>query len=259
MINSKVYKIPLLGGNGEQNFIVHEEWMIEVLKKLTSLSDGAFVDVGINVGQTLLKIKSINPGINYYGFEPNPTCVNYVNRLIEANDLTRVAVFPVAISDTPKLAELNFYYDSETDSAASMVENFRPAERIRKSVYIPCFPAEYVHHFISGHSVSIIKIDVEGAELEVLKGLSGFLIKSRPFILMEILPVYNNSNKDRLNRQIEIESILQDNRYKILRVIKMGESFSTFSLLTEIGIHDRQDWCDYVFCPEESLGSLNIN
>ena len=41
-----------------------------------------FIDVGVNVGQTLLKLKSISSEINYLGFEPNPNCVNYLKNLI---------------------------------------------------------------------------------------------------------------------------------------------------------------------------------
>src|SRR5689334_6653408 len=132
-INTKTFSVPLVNGNGQQNFIIHEEWMEQVLEKLISIKAGAFIDVGVNVGQTLLKVKSIDPSINYYGFEPNPTCVYYLNQLIETNKISNVLLFPVAIADKPKIAQLNFYYDSDTDSAASMIRDFRPVEQIRKT------------------------------------------------------------------------------------------------------------------------------
>jgi FkbM family methyltransferase len=255
-VNHHSYSIPLVNGNGQQNFIIHEEWMQEVLIRLMRIRKGSFIDVGVNVGQTLMKVKSIDPEINYYGFEPNPTCVYYINQLIELNSIRNVTLFPVAIAEKPAMAQLNFYYDSDTDSAASMIKGFRPQEQVRKTVMIPCFSLNEVKQFIDLNSVSIIKVDVEGAELEVLKGLDIFLSASRPFIIMEILPVYQVDNKERLERQIQIESILTSHRYTIFRIKKSGNDFSDFEELEEIGIHSNQDWCDYVFCPSEFKSKL---
>ncbi|HEY2720520.1 MAG TPA: FkbM family methyltransferase [Chitinophagaceae bacterium] len=251
-INHHRFRIPIISGSGEQNIPVHEQWMDSVLQKLLALKRGAFIDVGVNVGQTLLKIKSIDPDIEYYGFEPNPTCVFYVNRLIEANKIENVYIFPVAIAEKAGITELNFYFDSDTDAAASMIKDFRPVSGIRKSVFIPCLSINDVKSFIWDSSVSIIKVDVEGAELDVLKGLSSFLETLRPFVLMEILPVYEAENKFRLDRQLEIERILLKNNYKIIRIKKNNDRFFSLEMIDAIGIHSNQDWCDYIFCPGET-------
>jgi FkbM family methyltransferase len=256
-VNRHSYSIPLVNGNGQQNFIVHEEWMQQVLEKLVKIKKGAFIDVGVNVGQTLLKIKSIDPGIRYYGFEPNPTCVYYLDQLIEMNGIRNAVIFPVAIAEKAGIAELNFYYDSDTDSAASMIKDFRPSAEVRKKVYIPCFSVKEMEQYIDVAAVSIIKIDVEGAEMEVLKGLNQFLETARPFVIMEILPVYNEQNNDRLQRQKEIENILAQHNYQILRIRKTADDhFSHLEKLNEVGIHSEQSWCDYIFCPKEILPGL---
>jgi len=258
-VNNTTFSVPLVNGNGQQNFIVHEEWMQEVLRILVSIKKGAFMDVGVNVGQTLLKIKSIDADIPYYGFEPNPTCVYYLNQLIERNRIKNVFLFPVAIADQTKITELNLYYDSDTDSAASMIKDFRPDALVRKTMYIPCFSVEDVTAFIDISSLSIIKVDVEGAELEVLKGIRTFLENSRPFIVMEILPVYQAENIRRLQRQIELERILSSHNYKILRIRKENDHFLSFEPIDAIGVHYNQEWCDYVFCPNELLPRLPLN
>ena len=61
--------------------------MSEVIQRLFKLKSGAFIDVGVNLGQTLLKVAAIDPGRAYVGFEPNPACVDYVWKLIETNNL----------------------------------------------------------------------------------------------------------------------------------------------------------------------------
>lgn len=57
----------------------------------------------------------------------------------------------------------------------------RPSEGRRITV-----PAVRIDDLISGEEVSVIKIDVEGAELEVLQGARATLRRSRPAIVMEI-------------------------------------------------------------------------
>jgi FkbM family methyltransferase len=255
-VHGRGYSIPLIGGNGEQNFIRHEEWMEEVLEKLVKIRKGSFLDVGANVGQTLLKIKSIEPAIRYYGFEPNPTCVFYLNQLIEKNGFSDVTVFPVAIADKPKITQLNFFYESDTDSAASMIENFRPNKDVYKKVFVPCFSVGELKDFVDISSISILKVDVEGAELEVLEGLLPLLQETRPFVVMEILPVYKKDNFERLNRQERIQRLVAKNNYKIFRIQKHNEHLQSFELITDIGIHANDDWCDYVLCPQERQNQL---
>ena len=256
-INGHSFKIPIIRGNGVQNLQGSEKWMDEVLKRVISLKAGSFLDVGVNVGQSLLKIKSLNKDVNYYGFEPNPTCILYLNELIKKNKIEKASIFPVGISDKTEIRELNFYYDSDTDSAASIIENFRPWQKVLKKEYIPCYTINDFRDIIKFSSISVIKIDVEGAEMEVLGGLVPSIKESRPIIIMEILPVYKKENNDRLQRQLTIENILKENTYCILRIMKKeDDQFSHFETLSEIGIHSNMQWCDYVFCPGEIVSNL---
>src|SRR5882724_8814387 len=77
--------IPVMGGLGYNNVFGTEKWMSSVLKKILNRSEGCFVDVGVNIGQTLIKVKSIDRNIDYLGFEPNPVCVFYAENLIGIN------------------------------------------------------------------------------------------------------------------------------------------------------------------------------
>ncbi|HYM95042.1 MAG TPA: FkbM family methyltransferase [Chitinophagaceae bacterium] len=253
IINKKPFTIPLIKGNGKDNLIQAEKWMTTVLQKLLAAGNGSFIDVGVNIGQTLLKIKSIDRGIKYFGFEPNPTCVFYIDELIRINKFTDVVIYPVGISDTTGIAELNFYYDADTDSAASIIKDFRPWQKIYRKSFIPCFTAENFNKLIDFSIVRNIKIDVEGAELEVLYGLKECIEKSRPNIIMEILPVYKKENSDRYKRQLKIQEFLKIHDYKLFRVRKKtSDEFSHFEPLNEIGIHSDMDLTNYIFLPKEN-------
>ena len=56
--------------NGRKTY-ASEAWMTEVIRRLFELKSGAFIDVGVNLGQTLLKVAAADPSRAYVGFEPN--------------------------------------------------------------------------------------------------------------------------------------------------------------------------------------------
>lgn len=51
------------------------KWKIDLFKRILSVKKGDFIDIGVNVGQTLLNINSIDINSGYIGFEPNSNCV----------------------------------------------------------------------------------------------------------------------------------------------------------------------------------------
>ena len=77
-INVQIYStqfiIPVIKGIGLNNIITTESWGVNLLKKIFPIiNKGIFVDVGVNIGQTLLKLKAVDNEMNYIGFEPNPS------------------------------------------------------------------------------------------------------------------------------------------------------------------------------------------
>src|SRR3954453_11974640 len=87
-IHCRKFRIPIIHGVGYYNLVpVREEWMDAIIKKLFSIRSGCVIDIGVNLGQTLLKIASIELKVVYYGFGPNPVCYAYCNSLINSNRL----------------------------------------------------------------------------------------------------------------------------------------------------------------------------
>ena len=83
-LNNKEFTIPILGKTGHANLFMSEPWMTDLLKIILPIENKTFIDVGVNVGQSLLKLKSISAEINYIGFEPNPICIHYLTKLMKA-------------------------------------------------------------------------------------------------------------------------------------------------------------------------------
>lgn len=255
-INDQRFNIPILGNLGSSNLFISEIWMVDVLKKITEFRKGTFVDVGVNIGQTLLKLKSVSRDINYIGFEPNPNCVYYVRKLIQKNKFGRVSLIPVGISTRTELTALNFYSDNETDGSASIVQEFR-TEAINRKEFIPIFRLDDLKLDVNLDDMAFLKIDVEGAELEVLESFKNYLKRANPFILIEILPVYDrDKNFERYSRQEKIAEILTECNYSIFRIIKTGSRFKEFHPLDNFEIHSDLTMCDYLLSPQSEREQL---
>jgi FkbM family methyltransferase len=251
-------KFPICGKLGWEYVQDAEGWMTSLLNSLKpyfkSQDSKAFLDVGVNVGQTLVKYRSVVPGGTYYGFEPNPVCVAYVSSLIDLNAWTDASLYPVGISKTATICELIFFHGSVVDSSASIIDEFRPNDPVAKRSNIAVFPLRAIQ---LSHQISFVKIDVEGAELEVLKGSEELLRRDQPLISTEILPCYDATNEFRIQRQIELETFLRSVGYECTRIVKDGDTgFAGLKVVDEIGVHADMNLSDYLWIPREQLAGI---
>lgn len=252
--NGKTVKIPLIGGLGIEYLHLSEPWMTKMLQKLKKKYAVDFVDIGVNLGQTMVKVHSVFDSISYVGFEPNSSCINYVKEIIKVNKLRNFHIIPVGISNTSEVLKLNFFSNDDNDSSASILADFRPDQEIKRFNYVPVFNQQYIGDFLPVRKDAIVKIDVEGAELEVLQGLSDWVIQFKPVILVEILPVYKAENTYRLERQQKLEQLLLEWNYAIFRIGKADEL--SLLPLESIGIHSSVDDSDYLLCPADQKDSI---
>jgi FkbM family methyltransferase len=154
------------------------------------------VDIGANVGQSVTSMHNVAPEARIYSFEPNSEC--YWQLKILAKLLGCVEVFNCALGSAPgiamfhvprargfsfsQLASLN--EPSPGELAADLLErgfSFVTASNLEieeREVEVRTLDSFNLHP-------DVIKIDVEGAELEVLKGGYNTIAQSRPTLLIE--------------------------------------------------------------------------
>jgi FkbM family methyltransferase len=246
-VNNNKTIIPIINGLGVSSTDLSEKWMINLLSCLFVFRKGLFVDVGVNTGQTLIKLKSVDSEIDYIGFEPNPTCCYYVSELVRLNRFLKVDIYPFALSERSEVIKLNYYTKDVTDSSASMVDAFRNQEVFyQKNISCHSFSEVRINE-----KISFLKIDVEGAELEVINGLIHKVNTDKPIILMEILPAYSSANSARVERQDELFRILVSIGYKFYRLHKSYSNISNLELIDKIDIHSNLDWCEYLILPSD--------
>ena len=248
-------KIPLIGPVGFDHFSPEKEtWMRSLLNAFYRITGGTgvFVDVGANIGQTLLKVKAVNRHWEYLGFEPNPNCLRYLQVLINKNGFSNTTLLPFGLSDETRLGHLDLFSASAVDTYASIVPGFR--SRVVRSIDIAIINGkEFFENFKK--PVTVLKVDVEGGELEVIRGLRSMIGAHHPFIICEVLPVYEASNQVRLGRQLALEKLMDDLNYVKFRVTAEGKLIPC----REIGIHADLDQVNYLFAPRKEDEVINRN
>lgn len=151
------------------------------------------LDVGANVGYISATAAScVGESGEVHGFEPLPVCYARLLRLQELNPNIHFKFSNVALAESEGF--LPIAYNPQGDSRnATLV----PGKQFAETFQVPVIRLdEYIKANIqSPERIALIKIDVEGYEYPVLKGLSTFLAntKYRPLIVCEIKPWELNS------------------------------------------------------------------
>ena len=254
-INGRKFTFPYIYKTGQGHLYETEPWMSELFKLLNAQKGvNIFYDFGANTGQTLLKYLSVfgNSG-NYFGFEPNPYCVSYLNTLIVKNNIKNASIIPVAVSNFNGTVELQLYSDDPSDSSASIVREFRNG--VMRRLHVAAMRLKDCCSDMPGPD--LIKVDVEGGELLILEELQEGFLANRPIILLEILPVYNKENLTRLAHAKNILSWGKKNNYKLFQIVKYKNKLKEIVLQTEVRIHSDLSLCDYIFVPQEKSSSFS--
>ena len=156
------------------------------LKTIKSLLENTNVvfDIGGNVGQHALLFAMYAKHV--YTFEPYPRLIDRLKLEISLNHLEdRIILVPYAVSD--KEGVIPFQFPDERSNLAFIASTvLGRAENINtievRSIRIDEFLSD-----LEPSSLDLVKIDIEGAELYALRGMSGMLDRgARPIFIMEI-------------------------------------------------------------------------
>ena len=139
------------------------------------------VDVGASFGVYATAIaKAVGPGGRVWAFEPTPDTANFLQRTIELNHLDQIIVVRKALADRAGDVSLIMNAHSEINA----IELDGPSGR--DCVTVPCTTLDRAAAEHGWSRVDFVKLDVEGAELEVVLGGLEFLAASMPLVMFEI-------------------------------------------------------------------------
>ena len=257
MINPAFSDLVEPTGQSEKLIYMNGSFKLDILRYFSSLtSSDKFVDVGVNVGQTMLEVMAAWPYMQYFGFEPNPQAFCIAKALANANNLN-VKLFPWACSNRAAPQEL--YSISAADSSATTIREIRPdtyQNTIGEFIAAYTLDEVFLDHADFGF---MLKIDVEGAENEVLEGASALLTKYRPLILCEVLHAHRKKELRMNNwRKKLLYDFLVKYDYEVFSICVSSQDRDQFRELKKIsGFTLNTLWsqsphtCDFVFLPKE--------
>jgi FkbM family methyltransferase len=241
----------------------YERWLDAVLFAGVKCRPGDFVDVGVNIGQTFFKALAIlGRERQYLGFEPQITCCSALQTFIEDNGLKHCRIFPFGLSNENRVVKL-YIRSGPHDECASVVANFRPASFYDTFQYVSVRKGDEVLKELDVPSVSVIKIDVEGGELEVIEGLLNTISATRPVLIFEVLNHFlfaTNQNLDaetirfRQKRLCKLEKIVRDNRYRVFNILP-GDIIREVAVI-EPKVSSEVSLINYLALPEEHSKSF---
>jgi FkbM family methyltransferase len=152
-----------------------------------------FVDVGAHIGSIIAQVRHNDPSIKIVAFEAIPEKVLDLRRRFPFVELHGCAVGEIT-------GEIPFFIDTKRSGYSSLA---RPTETGQKSKLQIMVPIDKLDNLVKTTDVDAIKIDVEGAELGVLRGALDILGRCRPIVMFESGPSENDglgyTKEDMLN------------------------------------------------------------
>ena len=191
-------------------------------------ANGVFLDIGANIGLMSIFTARKFPSAKVIAYEAHPETFNILTSNIALNEISNISPIQKAVGKTKGVVEI-FDNWSVNRGGASIKYRDKDAKGIPVELVVLDDELEV--------SPTMIKIDVEGAELDVLLGLQKTIEKTAPVLIVEI-------SQDRVDdqqigkiynfiRQLNVYSIykLEGGKERVSKLIRIER-------LEDLPIHD---------------------
>lgn len=165
-----------------------------------------------------------------------------MQKLNKLNNIPLTTFYNLGLSNKNDIMILRDYGDG--DSRATLSSTQIKEEDAIYSVQAPVFKLDSLNINPDKNGLTVLKIDVEGNEFEVMKGAVGLISELKPIILFENLPHHNSAIK--INNSNKIYSLLISLGYETLsicqstakfnRVIRLDDNISDYNNIDYVAI-----------------------
>ena len=180
----------------------------EPLEILTPKKNDVIIDIGANTGYYALRLSSlVGKDGKIIAIEPDPQTFDALKKNCELNNILNIDFHNIAISNSN--GEITFHQSVFHSGTSSLFVNKNDNSKMNELVVKTTTLDELIKEKYD--EIAWIKIDVEGAELAVLKGSLSILRKTKNIIIEvhEHILKQNNENSN------EILEILETSGFKI--------------------------------------------
>lgn len=194
----------------------------EILSKFLKPSS-FYCDIGAWIGPTVTyaskKCKKV------ICFEPDPYAYRYLVSNILENNLSNVSSFNVGLSNETSILKMSSFGGTLGDSMTSLLTNNPLKENSSKEFDAFIVDWEYAVKTFKLEKLDMIKIDIEGAEFNLIPRMKEYFIKYKPIIWLSLHPLLLDKNqKDtNLKKIIEVMSIYKKCYNSKLQLVNIKE------------------------------------
>ena len=184
-----------------------------------------YIDIGAFTGDVFLKFKKYLKIREAHLFEPNPKSFEILNENISNVKIPLLHVYNNAIGD--KKDQLLFSYEASMTKQVNIID-----EKINENDFFKSdiYPLSAFEDTITDKKINLLKVDVEGYELNVLKGCIDFFKNKQ----IDIVYIEVGFNKDATQQTYftEIDNFMQAYDYRVFKIYEqMNEWISDSPLL----------------------------
>ncbi len=180
-VNLRGYKIWLRECSAFSTIEIYEEIFRRknhfLVPGFSGASASIVVDIGTHEGFYLLKIKENNPACKVIAVEPSPYSFSLLEKNVHANNMENVILINKAVGQEATMTTFECVKEIGAISGKGLRMIKRPwlNDDYIEQKQIDMVPLEQILHDHGIEKVDILKIDVEGMELDVLQGGQGCL------------------------------------------------------------------------------------
>lgn len=160
-------------------------WIKNILAK-----DAVFIDVGANVGAYLFTLEDHLKPENIYAFEPNPQLFKRLVRLFPRVNLSSVALSDISTIAEFKIPVINGEKVHTRGTLQTSIKEKNEEKTILQKVEVK--PLDELD--LKFQKLDFIKIDVEGNEMQTLRGAKKTIEKFKPILMVEMEQRHHKEN-----------------------------------------------------------------
>jgi FkbM family methyltransferase len=211
------------------------------------------VDIGANVGNfTLCANYLVGKSGKVYSFEPNPTVRAKLNNHIAINAISNTTIYPFGLSDSVGTMTL---YIPHVNAGEGSLGRFTDSEYTSNDYDEVPVEIKVGDDILKDSSPRVVKIDVEGAEVSVLNGLTKLISQHKPLIIAEHIPQHLARFGQGFQQLFAFAQLHDYTIYKLTLIRK----FSVYGLaFTPIALPTFNDDCDILMCHKQDIFNAEI-
>ena len=215
--------------NGEYFFLRHE---------LPAMANGVVFDVGANVGDWASFALGINPKVNLHCFEPSKATYK---KLSQRQWPSNVQLNNFGLGEVDGALKLNVVTEESGVNSVYVRRGIEDARAVNsETIDITTIDNYCARRAI--HNIDLIKVDVEGHELAVFKGMSKILATERVRVIQF---EYGGCNLDANVKLIDIWDFLEPYGFRFHKlypegprhILKYQQRLETFKYSNWVAIH----------------------